>query len=93
MTDLEEVFRAHWWAAVATVARLVGDLEVAEDSVQDAFLVALDQWPVGGTPANPRSWLIGAAKHKALDRLRRESRRRELPGRRLQPCRAEFWQW
>jgi RNA polymerase sigma-70 factor (ECF subfamily) len=75
MTDLDEVFRTHWWAAVATVARLVGDLEVAEDAVQDACLAALDQWPAGGTPANPRSWLIGAARHKALDRVRRDSRR------------------
>jgi RNA polymerase sigma-70 factor, ECF subfamily len=72
---LDDVFRAHWWAAVATVARLVGDLEVAEDAVQDACLAAIDQWPADGTPANPRNWLIGAAKHKALDRLRRDSRR------------------
>jgi RNA polymerase sigma-70 factor, ECF subfamily len=77
VTDLDEVFRTHWWAAVAAVARLVGDLELAEDAVQDACLAALDQWPAGGTPANPRNWLIGAAKHKALDRLRRDSRRME----------------
>jgi RNA polymerase sigma-70 factor, ECF subfamily len=75
VTHLDEVFRTHWWAAVATVAHLVGDVEVAEDAVQDACLAALDQWPAGGVPANPRSWLIGAAKHKALDRLRRDSRR------------------
>jgi RNA polymerase sigma-70 factor, ECF subfamily len=75
VSELDEVFRAHWWAAVATVARLVGDLEVAEDAVQDACLAAMEQWPVQGRPANPRNWLIGAAKHKALDRLRRDSRR------------------
>ena len=71
------MFRAHWWAAVAAVARQVGDLEIAEDAVQDACTVALAQWPARGMPANPRSWLIGTARHKALDRLRRESRRAE----------------
>ncbi|MFL6075885.1 MAG: RNA polymerase sigma factor [Mycobacteriales bacterium] len=73
----EELFRAHWWAAVATVTRLVGDLEVAEDAVQDACLVALDRWPAEGEPARPGPWLVGVAKHKALDRLRREARRPE----------------
>jgi len=55
----------------------VGDLEVAEDAVQDACAAALAQWPAAGIPANPRSWLIGTARHKALDRLRREHRRAE----------------
>jgi RNA polymerase sigma-70 factor (ECF subfamily) len=74
-TDLEPVFRVHWRRAVATVARLVGDLELAEDAVQDACTVALVQWPAAGVPANPGAWLVGAARHKALDRLRRESQR------------------
>ncbi len=69
------MFRAHWWAAVAAVTRQVGDLEVAEDAVQDACAAALAQWPVEGVPASPRGWLIGTARHKALDRLRRERRR------------------
>src|ERR1700676_2320461 len=71
----EELFRAHWWAAVAGVTRLVGDLELAEDAVQDACAAALAQWPTDGVPASPRAWLIGAARHKALDRLRRDARR------------------
>jgi RNA polymerase sigma-70 factor, ECF subfamily len=71
----EELFRAHWWAAVATVTRLVGDLEVAEDAVQEACAAALAQWPADGVPASPRAWLVGAARHKALDRLRRDARR------------------
>ena len=60
---------------MATVTRLVGDLEVAEDAVQDACTAALAQWPAHGVPARPQAWLIGAAKHKALDRLRRDARR------------------
>jgi RNA polymerase sigma-70 factor (ECF subfamily) len=69
------VFRAHWWAAVAAVTRQVGDLAVAEDAVQDACTAALAQWPAEGPPASPRAWLIGTARHKALDRIRRERRR------------------
>jgi RNA polymerase sigma-70 factor (ECF subfamily) len=69
------VFRAHWWAAVAAVTRQVGDLAVAEDAVQDACTAALAQWPAEGRPASPRAWLIGTARHKALDRIRRERRR------------------
>ena len=71
------MFRAHWWAAVATVARLVGDLEIAEDAVQEACAAALTQWPADGVPERPRAWLISVARRKAADRLRRESRRAE----------------
>jgi RNA polymerase sigma-70 factor, ECF subfamily len=60
---------------VATVTRLAGDLDVAEDAVQDACALAIERWPADGTPANPRAWLIGVARHKAIDRLRREARR------------------
>jgi RNA polymerase sigma-70 factor (ECF subfamily) len=60
---------------VATVARLIGDIDAAEDAVQDACVAALAQWPKEGIPANPGSWLVGTARHKALDRLRRERRR------------------
>jgi RNA polymerase sigma-70 factor, ECF subfamily len=62
---------------VATVTRLVGDLDIAEDAVQDACALAVERWPADGTPANPRAWLIGVARHKAIDRLRRETRRAE----------------
>jgi RNA polymerase sigma-70 factor, ECF subfamily len=61
---------------VATVTRLVGgDLGLAEDAVQDACAAALAQWPVAGVPSDPRAWLVSVARHKALDRIRRESRR------------------
>jgi RNA polymerase sigma-70 factor, ECF subfamily len=66
---------------VAAVARLTGDLDLAEDAVQDACALAVERWQAKGegeargVPANPRAWLIGVARHKALDRIRREARR------------------
>jgi DNA-directed RNA polymerase specialized sigma24 family protein len=72
---IERDVREHWWAAVAAVTRSVGDLAVAEDAVQEACLTALIQWPVDGPPLNPRAWLISTARHKALDRVRREGLR------------------
>ena len=69
------MFRAHWWAAVAAVTRQVGDLELAEDAVQDACAAALAQWPAEGWPSSPRGADQPAARHKALDRLRRDRRR------------------
>jgi len=73
--DYDQLFRDHWWRVVATVSRLVGDLELAEDAVQDACAAALAQWPSQGVPENPGAWLVSTARHKALDRLRRESQR------------------
>jgi len=75
--QLDQAFQDHWWAAVATVTRLTGDLQLAEDAVQDACAVALTQWETTGIPANPRGWLIAVARNKALDRLRRDARRPE----------------
>jgi len=60
---------------MAEVARATGRLDVAEDSVQDACVVAVQQWAAGRVPRDPQAWLTGVARHKALDRLRRESRR------------------
>lgn len=75
--DLDAIVRAEWWRAVAVVARLSGDLQFAEDAVQEACAAALIQWPISGVPTKPGNWLISAARHKATDRLRRESRRAE----------------
>jgi RNA polymerase sigma-70 factor, ECF subfamily len=75
--ELEQVFRANWWRAVATLTRLVGDLALAEESVQEACAVALAEWPVSGLPTNPSAWLIGVARHKAIDAVRRETNRRD----------------
>jgi RNA polymerase sigma-70 factor (ECF subfamily) len=60
---------------VATITRVVGRLDVAEEAVQEACAVALGRWPVEGVPANPRAWLIATARNKAVDRLRREGTR------------------
>jgi len=72
---LDQLIRQHWWAAVATVCRLTGDLQAAEDAVQDACVAALERWPTAGVPDNALGWLIGVARHKAVDRLRREANR------------------
>lgn len=70
-----ELFREHWRSAVAVTASLCGDLDTAEDAVQEACALALLNWPAEGVPANPRAWLAGVARHKALDRIRREALR------------------
>jgi len=71
----DSVIRESWWAAVAAVTATVHDLELAEDAVQDACLAALTQWVEDGVPANPKGWLVGVARNKAIDRLRREAAR------------------
>jgi RNA polymerase sigma-70 factor (ECF subfamily) len=70
--EIESVFREERPRALATLIRLVGDFDLAEDSLQEAFAAALEQWPSSGVPRNPRAWLVSAARHKAIDRLRRE---------------------
>jgi RNA polymerase sigma-70 factor (ECF subfamily) len=70
--EIESVFRDERPRALATLIRLVGDFDLAEDSLQEAFAAALEQWPSTGVPRNPRAWLVSAARHKAIDRLRRE---------------------
>jgi RNA polymerase sigma-70 factor (ECF subfamily) len=72
---------------VATLTRLLGDLEAGEDAVQDACAAALSQWPAAGVPASPRAWLIGVARHKAVDRIRRDQRR---AGREAEAGRADL---
>ena len=72
---IERIFREEAGRALATVARITGDLDVAEDAVQDAFLIALRVWPERGTPPAPGAWITTTARNRALDRLRREQRR------------------
>jgi RNA polymerase sigma-70 factor (ECF subfamily) len=70
---IEATFRAERGRILATLIRLVGDFDLAEEALQDALAAALVQWPRDGAPAQPRAWLVGTARHKALDRLRRHS--------------------
>ena len=74
------VFRAESGRSVATLIRVFGDIDVAEDAVQEAFAVALRRWPADGPPPNPGGWITTTARNRAIDRLRRESRGRELLG-------------
>src|ERR1700681_2557925 len=73
--EIEHVFRTERQRALATLIRLLGgDFDLAEDGLQEAFVEALSAWPASGVPANPRAWLVSTARHKGLDRLRRQSR-------------------
>jgi RNA polymerase sigma-70 factor, ECF subfamily len=71
---IEEIFRAEHGRILATLIRLLGDFDVAEEALQEAFATALEQWPATSTPTNPASWLVSTARHKAIDRLRRRAR-------------------
>src|SRR3989454_8358755 len=71
---IDEIFRTEYGRILATLIRVLGDFDVAEDALQEAFAAALEQWPAAGLPTNPVAWLIGTARHKAIDRLRRRSR-------------------
>jgi RNA polymerase sigma-70 factor (ECF subfamily) len=71
---VERLHRQEFGRALAAVIGLIGDFQVAEDAVQDAFVAALEQWPRQGIPAAPRAWLVGTARHKAIDRIRRRAR-------------------
>jgi RNA polymerase sigma-70 factor, ECF subfamily len=69
--DFADLYRQERPRALATLIRLLRDFDLAEDVLQEAFTVALEQWPSGGVPRNPCAWLVSAARHKAIDRLRR----------------------
>lgn len=76
------MFRTAYSQAVATLVRVFGDITLAEDAVQDAFAVATDRWGRHGIPPNPAGWIITTARNRAIDRLRRDSRGRELDAQR-----------
>jgi len=72
--DFEKLHREESGRILATLIGLLGDFDLAEEMLQEAYAVALQKWPSDGTPANPRAWLISTARHKAIDRLRRDQR-------------------
>ncbi|HTX27740.1 MAG TPA: RNA polymerase sigma factor [Streptosporangiaceae bacterium] len=75
LADVERVFREEYGRAVAVLTRVFGDIDTAEDAVQDAFTEAARRWPDGGLPPSPAGWIITTARNRAIDRLRRESAR------------------
>jgi RNA polymerase sigma-70 factor (ECF subfamily) len=82
--DIEHVFREEWGRAVGILTRVLGDLELAEDAVQDAFATALERWPGEGLPRTPGAWIVTTARNRAIDRIRREKvfqQKAELIGR------------
>jgi RNA polymerase sigma-70 factor (ECF subfamily) len=74
---VEQVFREEWGNAVGILTRAIGDLELAEDAVQDAFATALERWPRDGNPRNPAAWIVTTARNRAIDRIRRDRVYRE----------------
>src|ERR1700740_1092720 len=71
-TEIEKIFRDEAGRALATLIRIVGDFDLAEDALQEAFAVALERWPAESTPSNPRAWLVNVGRNKAIDRVRRQ---------------------
>src|SRR5437667_12803955 len=71
---VDSVYRSDWGRILATLIRLVGDFDVAEEAAQETFAAATDQWRASGVPEFPRAWIIQTARHKAIDRIRRRAR-------------------
>jgi RNA polymerase sigma-70 factor (ECF subfamily) len=71
---VEELYRSDWGRIVATLIRLLGDFDLAEESAQEAFAIAVERWRTSGIPEFPRAWMVQTARHKAIDRLRRQAR-------------------
>jgi RNA polymerase sigma-70 factor (ECF subfamily) len=74
-SEIERVFRAEYGRAVAVLVRVLGDIDAAEEAVQDAFTAAAQRWPSAGLPPSPAGWIITTARNRAIDRLRREASR------------------
>ncbi len=77
---IDNFYREQFGRILATVIRLVGDFDLAEEATQEAFATALEQWPGEGMPGNPRAWVISVARHKAIDHIRRRARFEERQG-------------
>src|SRR5882757_479055 len=70
--EIDKIFRDEAGRALATLIRLVGDFDLAEDALQDAVAVALERWPASDPPSNPRALLVNVGRNKAIDRVRRQ---------------------
>jgi len=77
IAEIERMFRAEYGRAVAVLVRVFGDIDVAEEAVQDAFTAAIERWPSSGVPPSPVGWIITTARNRAIDRLRREASRQD----------------
>lgn len=77
--DLEQLYQQHSRQVLATLIRLTGEFELAEECLQEAFAAALAQWPSEGTPGNPVAWLVRTGHHKAIDHIRRQATDRPAP--------------
>lgn len=77
MAEIERIFRQEYGRAVAVLVRVFGDIDVAEEAVQDAFTAAVQRWPTSGLPPSPAGWIITTARNRALDGLRREASRQD----------------
>src|SRR4051794_41415156 len=85
---VNDVYVSESRRVLATLIRLLGDFDVAEEALHDAFRAALEQWPGDGIPANPRAWLVSAGRFKAIDGLRRRSRFDPLENEAGESCEA-----
>src|SRR6185436_17300843 len=75
--EIARIFREEYGRAVAVLIRSFGDIDLAEESVQDAFTTAAERWSTSGLPPSPAGWLITTARNRAIDRLRREASRED----------------
>src|SRR5690349_22426412 len=71
---VDAVYRRESRRVLATLIRLLGDFDLAEEALHDAFAAAVERWPADGVPANPRAWLVSTGRFKAIDALRRRAR-------------------
>jgi len=95
--SIEGIYRQEFGRILAALIGLLGDFDLAEDAVQEAFAIAAERWPIDGVPHEPRAWLIGTARHKAIDRVRRDGifsqKRDELQRHAMLEAISENYQW
>lgn len=78
LEQIEQIFKQSSRRVFASLARLVGDLDLAEDAMQEAFATAADQWPRQGVPDNPVAWLVSTGRFKAVDTIRRREKLKQI---------------